>query len=75
MKKYAKPCSNFATIGWMENAGTENAGTGKCRYRYWNLAVLKMLVLENDGTGKCQYSKIMVVENASTGVLPIDFFI
>ena len=41
----------------MENDGTENAGTGKCRY--W-----KMPVLENAGTGKCRYWKMPVLENA-----------
>ena len=39
----------------LENAGTANAGTGKCRD--W-----KIPVLENDGTGKCRYWKMTVLE-------------
>ena len=46
--------------GVLENAGTENAGTGKCWY--W-----KMPALENAGTGKCWYWKMSVLDNADTG--------
>ena len=52
----------------LEIAGSENAGTGKCRY--W-----KMPVLENAGTGKCPYWKMLGLENAGTGVLQFNFLI
>ena len=68
----------------LENAGTENAGTGKCQY--WKMPVLenagpgkcqdwKMPVLEIAGTGKCRYWKMPVLENASTGVLPFNILV
>ena len=47
-------------LGVLENAGTANAGTGKCWY--W-----KLPVLENGGTGKWRYWKMTVLENAGTG--------
>ena len=58
----------------MENDGTENVGTGKCRYwkmpvledagtgkcRYWKCRYWKLAVLENAGTRKCQYWSVAI---------------
>ena len=49
--------------GVLENAGTGNAGTGKCWY--WKMLVLENAGAENVGTGQCQYWKLTVLENAS----------
>ena len=68
----------------LENAGTANAGTGKCRY--WKMPVLenagtgkcrywKLPVLEIASTGKCRYWKLAILENASIGVLPFNILV